>query len=63
MPTLKEPEMSTIREYMAFVEARPDAKLTVYVPPGAPRYWPGDEVRVDAQALEFAGKPVANADV
>jgi uncharacterized protein YfaS (alpha-2-macroglobulin family) len=42
---------------------RPDSKLAVYVQPGAPSYRPGDEVRVGAQVLDAAGKPVANAEV
>jgi uncharacterized protein YfaS (alpha-2-macroglobulin family) len=42
---------------------RPDAKLTVYVKPEAPSYRPGDQVRVGAQVLDFAGHPVENSEV
>jgi uncharacterized protein YfaS (alpha-2-macroglobulin family) len=49
--------------YCKLKVARVDAKLTVYVEPSAPSYRPGDEVRVGAQVLDFAGKPVANAEV
>ena len=43
--------------------ARPESKLMVYVKPEAPSYRPGDEVNVGAQALDFNGHPVANAEV
>jgi uncharacterized protein YfaS (alpha-2-macroglobulin family) len=49
--------------YCKLKVARADAKLTVYVQPGAPSYRPGDEVRIGAQVLDFSGKPVANAEV
>ncbi len=42
---------------------RADARLAVYVQPGAPSYRPGDTVSVGAQVLDFAGRPVANAEV
>ncbi|MEP6670166.1 MAG: alpha-2-macroglobulin family protein [Chthoniobacter sp.] len=49
--------------YCKLKVARPDAKLTVYVTPDAPSHRPGDEVKVGAQVLDFAGKPVANAEI
>ncbi|MEI9893345.1 MAG: hypothetical protein WDN28_05450 [Chthoniobacter sp.] len=49
--------------YCKLKVARPDAKLTVYVTPDAPSHRPGDDVQVGAQVLDFAGKPVANAEI
>lgn len=49
--------------YCKLKVSRPDAKLAVYVRPDAPSYRPGDQVTVGAQVLDFAGHPVANAEV
>ena len=49
--------------YCKLKVARPDAKLTVYVQPGAPSYRPGDEVSIGAQVLDSSGHPVANSEV
>jgi uncharacterized protein YfaS (alpha-2-macroglobulin family) len=49
--------------YCKLKVSRPDAKLTVYVKPDAPSYRPGDQVTVGAQVLDFAGHPVANAEI
>lgn len=42
---------------------RPAGKLSVYVRPSASAYRPGDLVKVEAEVLDYEGKPVPNAEV
>ncbi len=63
----KSPRKSPKPEYrLGYCElkvARPDTKLQVYVQPDAKAYRPGEQVTLAAQVHDFAGQPVANADV
>jgi uncharacterized protein YfaS (alpha-2-macroglobulin family) len=49
--------------YCELSVARPEAKLAVYVRPGAKDYRPGDEVTTLVEVLDHLGKPVPNAEV
>ncbi len=49
--------------YCELKVTRPDAKLTVYVKPSAKAYQPASEVSIEAEVLDYEGKPVRDAEV
>jgi uncharacterized protein YfaS (alpha-2-macroglobulin family) len=49
--------------YCELAVARPESKLAVYVKPDKKAYQPADEVTTDVEVLDYAGHPVAGAEV
>jgi len=58
---IKKPEYRV--GYASLTVERPEAKLSVYVRPDAPAHEPGDPASIEAEVVDYQGKPVSGAEL